>query len=419
MFVKRHTEVLVVGAGPVGSVAGLVLAEEGVQVQVIDKTWGSAARSYALALHPGSLELLAPFGLVEPLLEQGRRVDSLAFYEGKERQAEIDFSRLPRSFPFLLVIPQSALEDTLHQQLGQKNVKLKWNHQLVDLTGDGGQLLARIDELEKDSVGYSVSTTAWFVGRTLKARTDFVVGADGHNSTVRRTLGVEYEDLGGGEVFGVFEFDTDRDPGHEVRIVLDGDTTSVLWPLPGFRMRWSFEVPQWKEFLQPRVKSRLLVQVGEGGYPHLGRGELEELVTRRAPWFDVGVGEIHWALAVRFERRLARAFGRDTVWLAGDAAHLTSPVGVQSMNVGLREAADLAARIASVLRQEQPPELLQSYDQERRAEWRTLLQGRLTAGNGAGPWVRRWAHQLLPCLPASGRDLEPLLGQLGLELARG
>src|ERR1041385_9262024 len=99
---KDQTEVLVVGAGPVGLLTGILLAEHGIDFQVIDSEERTAARSYACALHPSSLQLLHRLGLSEALLRHGRRIPKIAFYDGESCRAEINFSQLGGDFPFLL-----------------------------------------------------------------------------------------------------------------------------------------------------------------------------------------------------------------------------------------------------------------------------------------------------------------------------
>lgn len=84
---QEQTEVLVVGAGPVGLLSALLLAEAGIAVRIIDREQRTTTRSYACALHSRTLSLLARLRLAEPLLAQGRRVDSFAFYEGAQRRA--------------------------------------------------------------------------------------------------------------------------------------------------------------------------------------------------------------------------------------------------------------------------------------------------------------------------------------------
>ncbi|MCC6410003.1 MAG: FAD-dependent monooxygenase, partial [Planctomycetes bacterium] len=157
---------------------------------------------------------------------------------------------------------------------------------------------------------------------------------------------------------------------------------------------------------------------GSGRYPMLEEKNLYTLLEERAPWFDGRVEEIDWRLVVRFERRLATSFGRGRVWLAGDAGHMTSPVGIQSMNVGLREADELANLIADELGGAQRAEGFTAYGNGRLEEWRRLLglDGRDPATDDTPRWLRPFAQDLVPALPASGSGLAALARQLGLRV---
>ena len=118
---------------------------------------------------------------------------------------------------------------------------------------------------------------------------------------------------------------------------------------------------------------------------------------------------------MRFERRLASSFGDGRLWLAGDAAHLTGPGGVQSMNLGLAEASDLTTRIAGVLREAKPLSSIAAYDESWSSEWRRMMG--LSAslrGPSADPWAASHAGQLLSCLPAHGEEAVKLAEQVGL-----
>ena len=86
---KHETEVLIVGAGPVGLFTALLLAEHGVRVQIVDEQWRTGAHSYALALHPHSLKLLEQVGLAAAVLEHGYRVRSVALSDGAERRGDL------------------------------------------------------------------------------------------------------------------------------------------------------------------------------------------------------------------------------------------------------------------------------------------------------------------------------------------
>ena len=177
----------------------------------------------------------------------------------------------------------------------------------------------------------------------------------------------------------------------------------------------------WEEPLPPREKDRVEVQIGSARYPVLSEERLRAFLRERAPWFDGSIEEIRWRMVVRFDRRLAESFGKGRMWLAGDAGHMTGPAGIQSMNVGLREAYDLANAVADVLQGKVSSERLERYNAERLAEWRFLLglEGGLERGPSAEPWVRPYAKRLLSAFPASGEDLAALARQVGLEVRTG
>ena len=114
---EERIEVLVVGAGPVGLMTALTLAQGGVESIIIDREPRTTARSYACALHPRVLDLLATVGVADDLIAQGRKIESVAFYEKAERRARVRVSDASDKYPFLLVLPQSVLESTLEARL--------------------------------------------------------------------------------------------------------------------------------------------------------------------------------------------------------------------------------------------------------------------------------------------------------------
>lgn len=418
MLGKHDTEVLIVGAGPVGMLAALLLAEQGVDVEIIDEQWRTAARSYALTLHPGSMGLLSKLGLTRELIPQGHEVEKIGYYDDNRLRCELKLSELPLEFPFLLVIPQRTLEDVLLSRLKEKGVQVHWSHRLSRLEQEGTQISARIEKLSKESTGYIIARTEWVVEKILPHRARFVIGADGHNSFVRRSLGLKFPQLADPQLFAVFEFAADWEPLDEVRVVLDHHSSSVLWPLEKGRFRWSFQLEDLGERLEPRQKSRLFIQIGGKPFPYLSHEMLGELCRNRAPWFDAEIRDIGWSIAIRFETRLADQFGQDRAWLAGDAAHLAPPIGVHSMNAGLQEVADLTDRLTRILKKGESTTLLQEYDRLCRQEWRQLLGLRMipAATASADPWVADHARRLLPTIPASGAELKLLRQRLGLKL---
>jgi 3-(3-hydroxy-phenyl)propionate hydroxylase len=277
-----------------------------------------------------------------------------------------------------------------------------------------------VQRLEKVSTGYAVAHTEWAVATVLEIEASFVIGADGHGSLVRRALGVPFDEAGPSQVFAVLECDAGS-PSDGLRLVLGDGKTSVLWPLPGGRARWSLELEAPEVTAAERHKSRLTTQLGEHFFHRLDEPAVTALLRQRAPWFASEPYELGWSAEVRFERRLAASFGAGRVWLAGDAAHLTGPAGMQSMNAGLDEASDLAGRLDWIRAGKAGLDALADYGRARTAEWRFLLgrAGRLHPGPDAPAFVARHADQLLSSLPATAAELDGLAGRLGLVAERG
>jgi 2-polyprenyl-6-methoxyphenol hydroxylase-like FAD-dependent oxidoreductase len=414
---KPNPEVLVVGAGPVGLLAALRLRENGVPVRLIDQRSRISGHSYACALHPHSLKLLQELGLAAEAMRCGRSLHSLAFYEGAARQAEAHFTDLPVEFPFVLVLSQSALEDLLERELAERwGLHVSWNHRLSDLRCGPEGAVAVIENLMEAAEGSTLPDGARAVQDRREEHFAFVIGADGRNSFVRDRLKIDYESFGEGEEFVLYEFETDADLPHEVRVVMEENRVNVMWPLSDKRCRWSFQLSPAEVLGKAKGWQPLATRPSEveKGLAEHARRLLEE----RAPWFQGNIDEIDWQSGIYFERFLAARLGQDRCWLAGDAAHLTSPVGVQSLNIGLKEAAHLADAMSAILQGGGAPKLLEVYEARQRQEWLKLLKpGALQEVFPVNSWAAAHRERILSCLPASGCQLESLLNQLGLHMA--
>jgi len=414
---EERTEVLIVGAGPVGLLTAIVLAEAGIEVRVIDREQRTTARSYACALHSSTLKLLKPMGLAAPLLEQGRRIQTIAFHDHQVRQAEVKLSDLGGEFPFLVILPQNVLEGVLEQRLRQAGVAVNWNHRFDRLQPEAEAVVATVEELGATATGYIVPHWEAIVKKSFPLRAQFLVGADGHGSLVRERLGIEYVHAAKPALFAAYEFEPDGPVEDEVRVVLDEATTNVLWPLPGNKYRWTFQVVKPDGTGEFPEKERQAARLAQPAVDERIRQYVEKVAKQRAPWFSAGVKQITWCTEVAFEQRVAKQFGRERCWLAGDAAHQTGPVGVQSMNLGMAEGVALAETLGRILRGKAPASQLEACHREWQDEWRRLLglSGGLQPRKDTSPWVRERCRRLLPCLPASRQDLGRLAGQLALD----
>ncbi|MBL9128410.1 MAG: FAD-dependent monooxygenase [Verrucomicrobiales bacterium] len=410
-------DTLVVGAGPVGLLAALHLRRSGISVEIVDQAWRSAAQSYACGLHSESIELLASMGLEEGLMEAGVRVDTVAFYEGTERKAELKLGHAGGRYPFLLVVPQDRLEELLEDALRNLGLRVHWGHRLNDLRTGPGSVAATIDRLALTSVGYPFARSEEMVQATSEVEASYVIGADGAESHVRQVLGISMVDHGAEATYDVVEFDCLNPNPREVRVGISPGTADVYWPQQGSVCRWSLEllggavaVPE-----RPAKERRAFVMLDDEPDAQ-AREALTRDLKKRAPWFVSGIREIDWRTTVTFPQRSAASFGRGRVWLAGDAGHQTGPIGMQSMNVGLREALDLSSRIVRILSEGANSGLLDDYGISRREEWSFLLGGAAstTVMPTADAWVKAQRKRILGWIPGSGPALTAYLAQLGL-----
>lgn len=413
---KPKAQVLVAGAGPVGLYAALNLAKRGIRVEVIDEEWRGTTKSYALALHPQSLELFERLGLAEAVLDGARKVRTVGFYHGADRRAELDLGKLPCRFPFLAILPQSQVEELLIRTLAREGVLVQYNRRLAIIDPSADQVKVRVDTLGKDSLGYGVAHSETVIERSRDWEVPLLLAADGHDSVVRTQLGIEFDAVRPPEHFAVFEFSTEKELDDEVRVVFEKDTTSVLWPVGSHRYRWSFQLRDLTAPWDSRTKDRLLMSVGGGQFPHLEQAALRQLISERAPWFQATIENVHWSIEVRFEHRLASAFGSGRVWLAGDAAHMAGPVAVQSMNVGFREVDQLCDLYGGVLAGNDCGRDFANYNADRLVEWRNLLEPAADwiADQAPSPWVAEHAVQIVSSTPSSGSLMTELLSQVGV-----
>jgi len=370
--------------------AALCLTERGVPVRILDKYGRTALRSYALALHPHSLRLMDELGVAATLVDRGQILRNIAVHH-QGGIAEIDFAAVGGTHPFVLTLPQLLLEAALEKRLEDNGVSVEWNHQLLTFDAGHDGVTALVANRPEDS-DFPVDVA------THRIHSIFLIGADGYDSLTRRLMRIEHTVSGDPISLGLMEFEKDMSSPEQMHVVLGDDTTDVLWPLGAERGRWSVQINDPED--------------GEDA------SRIKDHVRQRSPWYGDDFGTIEWVTGVRFEPRIAERFGRGPVWLVGDAARFTSPIGVQSMNVGFREAHDLARRIAGILRDGRPPKLLDYYNEERQREWKMMLgiKDRLRTDGELPAWARAAAPRLVQSLPASGHDLNLLLEQIGLRL---
>jgi len=375
--------------------AALTLRRHGIDVRVVDQQSEARAHTFPVVLHPQSLRLLREVGLEGALLWRGRPVTRLAVYTEHERRAVLDLPTPAGISTAAMTLPQDVLRSALTSELATSGVAVEWNTRLEVLQQDSRAAwgrLVREDPARRMHGGR---------GEVDAFEADFVIGADGYDSTVREALGIQLVQYGPLQSFAFFDAPTQR-AGAEAQLAISEDFSNSIYPLQGGESRFSF-------------------QIGRGLDTAPDVSALRELLDARMPWYAEEIASVSWGGVAEFRRSLVTQLGVGRAWLAGEAAHLTGPLGVQSLNVGIDEASELSLRMVDALQNGHRPSFGEPYNAKRIRQWQDLLgiHERMAISTRSPDWARRCASRLLACLPASGADLDDLLAQLRLTRVSG
>lgn len=349
------TEVLVVGAGPTGLLAALVLERRGIPTVVVDGKAGPTRESRALAVQARSMELYDQLGLADEVLARaypGRRMQI-----GAQAGANlIDLEEVQRGatrFPGIHIFEQSQNEELLTEQLVAAGAAPRWRHRLVELRQDAEPRDSEAGPRQHETprrADLPVDALVEGPDGLARIRARWAIGADGSSSTVRTDLGIRFEGSTNDAVFWVADIRDVADIGAEAMNLRFGQT-SLLLAFP----------------LGPDGHVRLISMARRD---HVDQ---ETALAEARDGLGLRHGVVEWFSSYRAHHRVASHFRRGPVFLAGDAAHVHSPVGGQGMNTGLQDAHDLALLLADVADGVLGDSALDRYEAERRPVALTLV----------------------------------------------
>ncbi|MFD4182583.1 FAD-dependent monooxygenase [Rhodococcus sp. NPDC058514] len=346
------TDVLVVGAGPVGLTLAIELRRRGVEVIVIDRLTERAPFAKAVGIQPRTLEVWDAMGVVRPALDAATTLRGQLVYVNGDNVAQLDLT-LPEVIPYgFTALPQCETERVLGEAL----------------EGHGGRVTrgAELTGFEQDSSGVRATVRDGSGEFTVRAR--YLVGCDGAHSLVRKGLGISFDGGAFAEEYMLadVEVDWNMPAGYGVRSMhqTDGvtDDLMVCIPLPGQgRYRISMLVPD--ELAGPPPGSGEVAHGLEGGRrPELRH--VQAVLDRLSPQPTTATA-MRWSSVFRISHRLAGRYRNGRVFLAGDAAHIHPPTGAQGMNTGIQDAYNLGWKLALAVQGKAAPGLLDSYHDER------------------------------------------------------
>ncbi|MBW4331950.1 FAD-dependent monooxygenase [Stakelama sp. CBK3Z-3] len=379
-----NCEVLVIGAGPTGLMAANLLNRCGVDVRIVDLRAEQSRESRAFAVSARSLELFAALGLVDRLIERGAITSGIDFFVSGKWVGGLDYDRVEaRDTPyrFILMVPQSETESVLIDSLGETGLAIDRGIEITGLAQDEDGVLATGKRAD---------------GSAVRIAARYVLGADGAHSIVRESLNLDFDGARYPQTFllGDVQLDWPLDHGR-FRIFMHGERIGLFFPLHGTGLS--------------RVMTTDL-RAGGGGDPvrpePLPLDELQAAFAE-ATCQPVRLHDPVWLTRFRTHHRAVDRYRAGRVFVAGDAAHIHSPAGGQGMNTGLQDAANLAWKLAAVLRGNADDALLDSYESERLPVAREVLRftDRLFAvAAGQSGWRAQLRDLLAPAIlgPASG-----------------
>ena len=350
--------VIVVGAGPVGCTAALLLADHGIPVTLLERHTQPHPLPRAVHLDDEVARTLGRIGVGERFLARSRPGSGLRLLDARHR-VMAEFGREQRAgahgFPQANMFHQPDLEELLLAQVGQH--PLISFHRGAEVFGMEGTL--------SSLTAAPVRVLARVGGDPREFTGQAVLGCDGANSTVRELAGITMDDLGFTERWLVIDIRarTGLDTWDGVEQICDPARPATFMHVTGDRYRWEFQLRDGEDeadLITPQALGRLL-------RPWTGRDDLAGLeIVRTASYV--------------FRARLASRFQVGRVFLLGDAAHLTPPFIGQGLGAGLRDADNLAWKLALVLTGQAGEGLLVTYDTERRPHAGAMIKKAVRVG---------------------------------------
>lgn len=383
MQTVETTDVLVVGYGPTGAIAALLMAREGLKVTLVDKAWEIFDRPRAIGLDHEAMRVLQFCGVADQLFPK-LRVYQGSYWIGMDGQTIREFTPTPAPYPLAwppnMTFSQPEFEGLLREAAEKTpGLQVKVGHELTHIEEGPDGVLAQVKSLED--------------GREYKIKAKYVVAADGARSTVRKSLNIELEDLGFSEWWVVI--DALIDPGHDY----GNRNCYFCYPSrpgcyvvgPGRLRRWEFRIRPDEDPQDFQSDEAIMKVLGQ-------RVDTSHLKLWRSAVF-------------RFHTLNAKQWRSGRIFLAGDAAHQTPPHLGQGMVSGIRDAANIAWKIAMVERGASD-DLFETYRAERRPHFESLVRTAKEFGETVGILDEQKARERdIRLVEEISRRVEPLTRQ--------
>jgi 2-polyprenyl-6-methoxyphenol hydroxylase-like FAD-dependent oxidoreductase len=358
--VADETEVLIVGAGPVGLVLALELQRFGIRFRVVEKKPQRSATSKALGLQPRVSEVFAILGLESEFDTRGfRDVRAVNFHSGARKMLTV-VVRVPENQagrdacqPRLLIIPQSETEEILERALESRGTSVERRREFISFEQREDEVLVVIRNDD---------------GETETIASQFLVSCEGAHSLVRKQARFSFTGTTMPMRFLLADVTIDWGlPENEVHVWFHRDGAFGALPFGG---------QKWRLIIERAADAAATTE-------EVTIDMVRQLAGERLNRPDIRIRDPIWLSDFRINARMVDRFRDRRVFIAGDAAHIHSPLGGQGIATGIQDASNLAWKLAAVLREAAPDSLLDTYDEERKPVARAVLRGTTFASNVA------------------------------------
>jgi 2-polyprenyl-6-methoxyphenol hydroxylase-like FAD-dependent oxidoreductase len=351
----QRVPVVIVGAGPTGVTAATLLAQYGVDCLVLDRWPGVYPQPRAVHLDDEIYRIIARLGLADEFAAMSRPTLGLRLVDNRFRTLT-EFNRDPErsvhGFPQANMFDQPELEALLRANLQRHpNARLRGDAEVTEIVSSGAHIRVTFSDRSD--------------GRVHQVDGDYLLGCDGSNSIVRAHIGSAMRDLKFQQRWLVVDVASDTDLGQwdGVHQVCDPDRAGTYMRIGPARYRWEFQLLAGETATDFGTLDRLRPLIN----PWTSTVPIEDLTLLRVTDYT-------------FRAQIADRWRRGNVFILGDAAHLTPPFIGQGMGAGLRDAANLAWKIAGVHHGALASDVLKTYEQERKPHTRYMI--RLALGVG-------------------------------------
>lgn len=330
----KKTQVLIVGAGPVGMTLALLLHHAGAKVIVIDKRDQPTQLPRGIAVNQASLTIFKQLGL-EKIFQDGVKIPSIQIYWKNKKINTLNFENINTEYPYFFHIQQSIVERILEEEVKARKIKYYRSAECLSFQQSPNGVVAKVS----------------YQNTSIEVSCNYLIGCDGGQSVVRDLI----ESSCLTETYGVHFVVADVDfyKGEqfmETHYYFSPDGYTMLVPIANQQTRLIFS-------FKGNIDSTLKIQWDQKACQRILSERLENTLT---------IKNLYWSTQANFGHRISQKVKEGRVILAGDALHQFSPVGGTNMNVGLQDALSLSWRLIQALKNPiSAPVFIEQYIQER------------------------------------------------------